>query len=186
MESDITSPSPAATASAATTDPGTESTDRLDSIPDDVLETVPDADPKSIPTVDKAYAYATRRSGGTLELLVFEQEKPGAGVQVPKGTVEDGEAPHTAVVRELAEESGVDAPLGVSHLTSDHWYHERRETLYRRHFYHVPVREPREAWDHAVIGGGEDDGLVFSCFWAEPASVSLSRDMDDYLGSIIP
>jgi ADP-ribose pyrophosphatase YjhB (NUDIX family) len=38
-------------------------------------------------------------------LLVFRH--PVAGVQIPKGSVESGERPEDAVLRELAEESGV-------------------------------------------------------------------------------
>lgn len=178
MESDISSYFPAAAEATASAD--------LESIPTDGLESVQRSDFESIPTVDKAYAYATRRRAGDLELLVFEQEASGTGVQVPKGTVEAGELPRKGVVRELAEESGVDDALGVSHIETDHWYHDRRESIYRRHFFHVPVRESREEWEHAVTGGGEDDGLVFYCYWAEPGSVSLSRDMDDYLGAVIP
>lgn len=130
--------------------------------------------------VDKAYAYATRSSGSDRELLVFEQEKPGAGVQVPKGTVDDGESPSGAVVRELGEECGVEDVTSVSHLTTDRWTHDRRG-VYRRHFFHVHVQDDRDEWNHVVTGGGEDDGLVFSCYWTCPRSVSLSRDMGDYL-----
>lgn len=140
------------------------------------------------PIVDKAYAYATRErrtAEEDLELLVFEQPSSGTGVQVPKGTVDDGEDPAEAVVRELAEESGVDEPEVLAHLATDRWFHDRREAIYRRHFFHVSVDEERDEWEHVVTGDGIDDGMTFSCFWTCPRSVSLSRDMGDYLHVIL-
>ncbi|GAB3027661.1 NUDIX hydrolase [Natronobiforma cellulositropha] len=139
------------------------------------------------PTVEKAYAYVTRDAGGYtgLELLVFEQPTPGTGVQVPKGTVDEGEAPAEAVVRELEEETGIDEPTEVTHLASDRWVHDRRRAIYRRHFFHVLVDEPRDAWDHVVTGAGEDDGMVFSCYFTCPRSVALSRDMGDYVHTVL-
>lgn len=135
----------------------------------------------SRPVVDKAYAYATREARGGLELLVFEQSTPGTGVQIPKGTVDRGEDPAEAVVRELAEESGVESVLAVDHLATDRWVHERRAEVYRRHFFHVSVDEERDEWAHVVTGDGVDDGMTFSCYWTCPRSVSLSRDMGDHL-----
>lgn len=57
------------------------------------------------PVLEKVTAFATRGSGGSTELLVFAH--PTAGVQLPAGTVEIGEAPEIAVLRELREESGL-------------------------------------------------------------------------------
>lgn len=114
---------------------------------------------------------------------MFEQSTPEAGVQVPKGTVDDVEEPTDAVVRELAEESGVDtsADVSVTHLATDRWVHERRDVVYRRHFYHVPVDDDRDGWEHVVTGDGVDDGMTFICYRTCPRSVSLSRDVGDYL-----
>jgi 8-oxo-dGTP pyrophosphatase MutT (NUDIX family) len=42
---------------------------------------------------------------GLKELLVFQH--PSAGLQLPAGTVEDGEEPAVAVVREVVEETGI-------------------------------------------------------------------------------
>ena len=42
------------------------------------------------------------------DLLVFTQPaSPEAGVQVPAGTVHDGEEPRVAALRELEEETGI-------------------------------------------------------------------------------
>jgi ribosomal protein S18 acetylase RimI-like enzyme/8-oxo-dGTP pyrophosphatase MutT (NUDIX family) len=55
--------------------------------------------------VQKVTAFVTRGSGAHLELLLFEH--PFAGNQIPAGTVEEGEAPEEAVLREVAEETGL-------------------------------------------------------------------------------
>ncbi len=53
----------------------------------------------------KVTAFVTRQRGEAAELLVFRH--PTAGVQLPAGTVELGEAPEAAVLREAAEETGL-------------------------------------------------------------------------------
>jgi ADP-ribose pyrophosphatase YjhB (NUDIX family) len=59
--------------------------------------------------VRKVAAVVVRASAGGDEVLVFEHPQPEGGVlaQLPAGTVEPGEAPLAAVVRELREETGV-------------------------------------------------------------------------------
>ncbi|CAG0926375.1 hypothetical protein TFLX_00039 [Thermoflexales bacterium] len=55
--------------------------------------------------IEKVIAFITRPSQNSLELLLFEH--PQAGIQIPTGTVEDGETPEAAAVREAAEETGL-------------------------------------------------------------------------------
>ena len=56
----------------------------------------------------KAYGFVLREGAGEQELLVFEHAgMPEAGLQVPGGTVDDGESPLQAVAREVLEESGL-------------------------------------------------------------------------------
>lgn len=136
-------------------------------------------------TEDKAYAYITRNDTQSLQLLVFEHANHDVGVQVPKGTIEDGEAPRDAVVREVREESGLTEFDSIRQLTTDVWNHHEKPKAYRRHFFHLVADEERDQWEHTVTGNGEDNGVVYSYFWVRPDSCSLARDMDDYVDRIL-
>lgn len=57
--------------------------------------------------LDKITAFVTRSSLNGLELLLFKH--PYAGIQIPAGTVEEGEPLEQAVLRELMEETGLNA-----------------------------------------------------------------------------
>ncbi len=59
----------------------------------------------TVPQLEKVTAFVTRGDGEVAELLVFRHDR--SGVQVPAGTVEAGEPPDLAVMRELAEETGL-------------------------------------------------------------------------------
>ena len=96
------------------------------------------------------------------ELLVFDhRDHPAAGTQVPAGTVEAGEDPTATVVREVVEETGVNArverELGCIDAVAP------RGELRRNVFFELSTDETRDAWEHVVHGGGEDRGLVFLC-----------------------
>ena len=55
--------------------------------------------------IEKVTAFVTREWEGERQLLLFQH--PNAGVQIPAGTVEKGESPEQAVLREAAEETGL-------------------------------------------------------------------------------
>lgn len=55
--------------------------------------------------IQKVTAFIVRERNGVKELLVFKH--PTAGVQIPAGTVEEGEDLETAVKRETYEETGL-------------------------------------------------------------------------------
>jgi 8-oxo-dGTP pyrophosphatase MutT (NUDIX family) len=135
--------------------------------------------------IEKAHAYIT--SGG--RLLVFDHvEHPGAGVQVPGGTIDPGESPAAAVVREAREETGlVDfgpaTPLGVVD------YDARaigRPEIHRRHFFHLPLRGAApERWRHyEMFDSGGGGPVEYELYWLplDEAVRRLSRDHGALLG----
>ena len=58
-----------------------------------------------IAPIDKVTAFVTQKRPFAPHLLLFQH--PTAGIQLPAGTVEPGESPQTAVVRETIEETQV-------------------------------------------------------------------------------
>ena len=66
--------------------------------------------------IEKVTAFVTRPTEAGLELLLLEH--PFAGIQIPAGTVED-ETPEEAVLREVAEETGIDSATIRRYLGGD-------------------------------------------------------------------
>lgn len=121
----------------------------------------------SIP-IPKACACLVDRRG---RLLVFDHPEDG-GRQLPKGTVEPGEAPEDAVRRELLEESGIWfegplVPLGTLARECEAGVEgnvHRHAQLWHLYAMHAEQELP-EAFVHAASGSPEEDGLVFSFRW---------------------
>jgi 8-oxo-dGTP diphosphatase len=99
-------------------------------------------------TRETAIGYVTQGN----KLLVFRHTQfPEAGIQVPGGTVEPGESPRDAVLREVHEETGlteieVCAFLGECDLDLSPY---GRDLVEKRHFFHLEFRgEAHETWLH--------------------------------------
>jgi ADP-ribose pyrophosphatase YjhB (NUDIX family) len=116
---------------------------------------------------DKVVAYITRGRS----LLVFRHtEFPEAGVQVPGGSVEEGESLQRAVLREASEESGlVDleilAYLGVQEREVDALC---ATGVQRQHFFHLGYRgEAAPCWRHSEVSpsDGSIGPIEFEFFW---------------------
>lgn len=136
-------------------------------------------------TRHRAYAYITRGS----RLLLFTQPgAPQAGIQVPAGTIEPGEKPQDAVMREAQEETGLSGLRFVRFIARD--TRDMRDCgsdeLQHRWFFHLSVEGPtEETWRHGEFG--EDGSLIhpFDFFWADvralPQLVSGYDDRIDLL-----
>jgi 8-oxo-dGTP pyrophosphatase MutT (NUDIX family) len=111
-----------------------------------------------------------------LEVLAFQH--PLAGLQLVKGTIEQGESSAEAAVRELFEEAGIRAravlDLGTWHCTgngeiwifhqckamsrlADHWVHYCQDDQGHRlrFFWHRLALQPDEQW-HGIFRGALD------------------------------
>ena len=108
-----------------------------------------------MPKERKACPAVIRDNSGRREILAFRH--PLAGNQLVKGTIEAGENPEEAAVRELWEESGVAGEAiaypGMPGLpgAGQDW-----------HFVLCRTGQPGESWMHRTEDGG---GLDFQFLW---------------------
>ncbi|WP_375199309.1 NUDIX hydrolase [Bacillus sp. RS11] len=134
--------------------------------------------------VEKAFGYITREHESRLQVLVFEQNTEGAGIQIPKGTVEKGETPLEAVTREMFEETGL-SHLTVKALIAQDYFNHHSGVLQKRYFYHLTTNENRDTWQHCPTGVNES-GFVFSFYWiSSEQEVTLAQGHGDYLHRVL-
>lgn len=126
-------------------------------------------------SVPKVVAYVVRDR----RLLVFTHDHVAievTGVQVPAGTIEPGESPEEAAVREVREETGVIArvvrALGVEHYDM----RPSKPEVHERHFVQLePVDdELRERWsagEKAPSDGGAPQR--WTCWWTPVESAHV-------------
>jgi len=132
-------------------------------------------------TIQKVLAYITRGD----ELLVFtHRDFPEAGVQVPAGTVEEGETLDSAVLREVHEETGLPpAALHIAaYLGSRVW--KAGSDSHERHFYHLLLTaETPDTWLHYELHAGTGEPYAFSFFWVKlkVPSLQLAGEQDAML-----
>jgi 8-oxo-dGTP pyrophosphatase MutT (NUDIX family) len=115
----------------------------------------------------KACPVVVRRGPSGDQLLVFRH--PEAGVQLVKGTIERGEDPAGAALRELAEESGIRDACVIRNLgTWDAGYDRQVWAFLEMNVADVLPQE----WTHRTNDAG---GLEFSFFW-HPFSIRPSNE----------
>jgi 8-oxo-dGTP pyrophosphatase MutT (NUDIX family) len=115
----------------------------------------------------KALAYITR---GT-RLLVFSQpHSPEAGIQVPGGSLEDGEDPASGVLREAREETGLTA-LRLDVLLGEQMVDlPERALLMHRHVFHLICEQATpDRWQHHETDPSEGpyQPIPFDFFWVD-------------------
>ncbi len=138
-----------------------------------------------MPSIQKVQCYITREHAGSLQVLVFEHlDYPSAGIQVPAGTIEPGETPEQAALREAWEESGAPELRVERYLGSFHWRYAEDGEDYERHVFHLTTPQALpERWEHTVSAGAGDKGLRFVLYWLDVADAAgvLSGNQGDYL-----
>jgi ADP-ribose pyrophosphatase YjhB (NUDIX family) len=140
--------------------------------------------------IPKTYAYITRHTDAGKQVLVFRhRDYPEAGVQVPGGTVDEGESLELAVLREIEEESGLVGLTILRQLESYKAYSQQFEEWQLRHFFELaaPINCP-ETWSHTVSDGERDKDLVFVYEWwsLERAKRELAGDKGKAIHCLIP
>ncbi|MFD4899093.1 NUDIX domain-containing protein [Streptomyces sp. NPDC058411] len=128
-------------------------------------------------------AYVIRRRA-VPELLVFDHVgMADAGTQVPAGGVEPGEELSYAVLREVAEETGLPDATVLREVAVDERPHPETRRPRRTTFFLLRAPEDTpDAWLHRVRGDGADAGLTFACrFEPLPLRRPLADGQDAWL-----
>ena len=117
--------------------------------------------------IGKVTAYITNGN----RLLVFEHtEFPEAGIQVPSGTIDPGESPETAVMREAWEESGLGGLIMARYLGVRHfdWTPFGLDIIHERQFFHlICPGQPPARWRHWELhpSQGPPEPIEFEFYW---------------------
>ncbi|GGP70061.1 hypothetical protein GCM10010231_46200 [Streptomyces sindenensis] len=150
--------------------------------------TSPPSSSPSPPPRLRVAAYVIRRHPSPA-LLVFDHvDFPEAGTQVPAGGVAPGEDPERAVLREVAEETGLRGARVVRRIAVDGRPHPGtgRPRLTTYLLLDAPPEGPVE-WEHRVRGDGGDAGMRFTCRFAPlPLAHPLADAQDAHLGRVDP
>lgn len=117
--------------------------------------------------IEKVAAYIT---WGDRLLILSHPQHPEAGIQVPSGTVEEGESPKVATFREAREETGLVDLVVRSYLGSRDYDMSSfgLPEVQRWHFFHLELRGGApERWRHHELhpSDGSRGPIEFELSW---------------------
>ncbi|ETA00592.1 NUDIX hydrolase [Frankia sp. CcI156] len=104
------------------------------------------------------------------KLLVFrhtDYSYEEVGIQVPAGSIREGETPEKAALREAREETGLTDFKIVRKLGEvEYDISPYRFEIQRRHVFHLEITEPApDRWASQEDHDGEQEPTHFECFW---------------------
>ncbi len=126
--------------------------------------------------VEKVIAYIVR--GDRFVVFLHEDDADPlleSGLQVPAGTVEAGETPAEAALREASEETGLAGLRIVRYLGEDELdARPVADVVLRRHFFQLTVDgDPPAEWRHVEANAGDGGTYPFRLFWLPLAKAPL-------------
>lgn len=104
------------------------------------------------------------------KLLVFRHTDfsyEEVGIQVPAGTVKEGENLEAAALREVQEETGYTTFKITSYLGTENFdMYPTKDEVQERHFFRAePTKELPERWVSKEEHDGKQPPTNFECFW---------------------
>lgn len=124
--------------------------------------------------IHEAYAYVVREDEGQKQLLVFEQN--GCAARVPAGVVLHDEDWADVVLRNLAEQTGLQHASIQRFLTSD--YEEKDGQRINRHFYLLKVADVQQEWTYTPKDAPD---VTLHCYWISAQQLdNVQKPMADY------
>jgi len=132
----------------------------------------------------KVYAYILRTEKKRRELLIFKHKNyPEAGIQVPGGTLEKGETPKQAVLREVKEEAGLEKFEVISYLGETVYWSAQKKEYHKRYYFQLEYAgKSQREFTFVVEGSGQDKGLVFDYKWEDIEKLpTLAGEQDELL-----
>ena len=138
-------------------------------------------------TKKKAIVYVVKDR----KLLVFRHvdfSYEEVGIQVPAGTIDEGEEPEAAALRELQEETGYTDFKIISLLgTATYDMHPQKQEIHERFFFLAEsIGALPERWESQEDHDGKVPPTRFECFWIPlKRGHILSAGQGAFLGKII-
>ncbi|MBK1876209.1 NUDIX domain-containing protein [Pelagicoccus mobilis] len=131
-----------------------------------------------------AFILQPQRERPDMLLLFTHPDHPQAPIQIPGGSVEEGEDFEIALHREVLEETGlanlkIKRKLGISEVPS---VVNSNEILVRHCYVLESPKKVRSEWIHTVQGEGLDQGIRFQFSWQEISTdFTLTGDLGHFL-----
>lgn len=137
---------------------------------------------------EKVLIYIYRYKNKQQQVLVFDHPNvPEVNPQVPSGSIIDLEEPKVAAIRELFEESGIQAAKEDLHFLGK-FQHDAsyKGEIHDRYVYSLKLDNLEEQWSHTVKSHDEDNGEFFHFYWLnlEEAKKKLVVEQGKYLPGV--
>ncbi|WP_161568174.1 NUDIX domain-containing protein [Anaerobacillus alkaliphilus] len=134
----------------------------------------------------KVTAYITRKMEGKFQLLtMLEEGVESYGLQVPGGTVEEGETLEDCLLREIEEEAQLQQLEIKSYLGECSYFLEAKQAYITRHYFHLTIEECLDRFTVVVRSQDEDNGWIYHYRWTD-LQTDHPPTLGGHLGGCLP